>query len=198
MEFNTHYLFAAAGNIIPMNAWVPENVIDQIEEYNADPSKVQYYRKGNEYDYAGEKTGVQYNFVPEDWGIPDHVDTLSTLMYNKGSHLYPHRDKWRGLKEDGTVKRDGFRMICHINKTDPKEFCFVVDDKIFKPEPRRWYIVNTQLVHYGFSFEDDVYHLTCGMTLTGPDRQKSIEWIMDNLPYAQDTLDNKGVICTRN
>lgn len=198
MEFTSHYLFGAAGNVIPLNAWVPENVIEQIDELNADPSKVEIYRNGDEYQYEGTKRGAQYNFVPEEWQIPDHVGTLSSLIYDRGDHLYPHRDKWRGVKPTGEIKYDGFRMICHINNTDPTEFCFVVDGNIIKPDPRRWYIINTQLVHYGFSFADNTYHLTCDLSLQPEEKEKTVSWILDVLPWAQDRKDNKGVHCTRN
>ena len=194
---DSHYLFQAAGNIIELDAWVPDDIISQIDELNKDPSKLDIVRQGD--DELGPKGGFQYNFVPEGWGLPDNATTLGSLIYNKGDFLYPHRDKWRSIKDNGIITGDSFRLICHINHTNPKEFCFVVNDKIFVPEPKRWYAINTQLVHYGFSFVDNVYHLSCDLRMdSSENRTKTVTWVLDHLPYAQPADDRKGVDCTRN
>ena len=194
---DSHYLFQAAGNIIELDAWVPDDIISQIDALNKDPSKLDIVRQGD--DELGPKGGFQYNFVPEGWGLPDNATTLGSLIYNKGDFLYPHRDKWRSIKTNGMIAGDSFRLICHINHTNPKEFCFVVNDKIFVPEPKRWYAINTQRVHYGFSFVDGVYHLSAGLHLnTEETRTKTTAWLLDVLPFAQPTNDRKGIDCARN
>ena len=78
------------------------------------------------------------------------------------------------------------------------EFHFVVDGKIFKPEARRWYAINTRKVHYGFSFVDGVYHLSCALSLDDNLRANTVEWLLDKLPYAHPATDRKGVDCARN
>lgn len=194
---DSHYLFNAAGDIIELNAWVPDDIIEQIDALNADETKWVNSRISD--DHSGTKGGYEYNHVPEGWSIPDHTVELGSLLYNKGDFLYPHRDKWRGIKEDGSIHGDSFRLICHINHTNPREFCFLYEDKVFVPEPKRWYIVNTQKVHYGFSFVDGVYHLSAGLHLnTEETRTKTTKWLLDVLPFAQPDSDRKGVDCARN
>lgn len=205
---DANYFFKSAGDIIPLNKWLPEDAIAQIDKLNNDPSKILRQRSLNEYadgsdDHGGNKGGYEYNHVPAGWGLPDHATTVSSLLYDKGDHLFPHRDKWKifkaSLTEDGMIgEANGMRLINFVNHTKSTEFHFVVNGQIFTPEPRRWYAVNTQLVHYGFSFVDDVYHVTCDLKFNKGRRMKSIEYLLDNMEYTQDLNDRKGVDCSRN
>jgi hypothetical protein len=202
------YFFAKAGNIIALDQWLPENVIDQIDALNADQSKHLRWREENDNldgndDHAGNKGGVEYNHVPTGWGLPDHASTVSCLTYDKGDMLAPHRDKWkstaRRIDANGYIKpNNGMRLINFANATKSTEFHFVVDGEIFQPEPRRWYAINTQLVHYGFSFVDNVYHVTADITFKKDHRMESINYLLDNMEYSQDPMDRKGVDCSRN
>ena len=195
MRFDTNFLFGAAGDIIELDAWVPENAIEQIDTLNADPSKILRSRVND--DYNGPKAGYEYNVIPESWNIPEHTESLGSLIYDKGDFLAPHRDKWRQVTPDG-ITGDSFRMICHLNHTNSAEFHFVVDGKIFKPEARRWYAINTRKVHYGFSFVDGVYHLSAALSLDDDKREETVKWLLDVLPYSHPAGDRKGVDCSRN
>ena len=195
MAFDTNFLFGSAGDIIELDAWVPHNAIEQIDALNADPSKILRSRVSG--DYNGPKEGHEYKVIPQDWDLPVHTESLGCLIYNKGDYLAPHRDKWRQVTPEG-ITGDSFRMICHLNHTNSAEFHFVVDGKIFKPEPRRWYAINTRKVHYGFSFVDGVYHLSCALSLDDDLRANTVEWLLDKLPYAHPAADRKGVDCARN
>jgi hypothetical protein len=195
---DAHYLFTAGSDIIELDAWVPDDIISQIDALNKDPSKHEMSREGLE-TYNGSKSGYQYNFVPEGWGLPDHATTLGSLLYNKGDHLFPHRDKWKTVQPDGSLHAPtSMRLICHINHTNPREFCFLVGDQVVKLEPKRWYAVNTQLVHYGFSFVDGVYHLSCDLHFNEANLEKTTRYLLDVLPFAQPHSDRKGVWCGRN
>jgi hypothetical protein len=195
--FTSEWLFQAGGDVIALDAWVPSDIIAQIDALNQDESK---HLRSRNYagHYGGNKGGVEYNFVPEGWGLPDHTTTLGSLLYDRGDMLQPHRDKWKSLTPNGTILGDSFRMICHINHTNPTEFTFIVDDKIVSLEPGRWYAINTRRVHYGFSFVDGVYHLSCDLKLEGENLEKSVSWLLDVLPYAQKREDRKGIWCSRN
>ena len=195
--FTSEWFFNAAGDVVELNAWVPEDIIEQIDALNADPSKLKRDRT-YQGEYGGNKHGFEYNHVPEGWGLPEHTTTLGYLGYDRGGMLQPHRDKWKSLGSDGRIMGDSFRMICHINYTNSKDFTFIVDDKIVQLEPRRWYAVNTRKVHYGFSFVDGVYHLSCDLKLEGANLGKTVSWLQSVLPYGQNRQDRKGVWCSRN
>mgnify|MGYP001248153309 FL=1 len=196
MKFDTTFLFGNLGDVIELNAWVPADIIEQIDALNSDPSKILRSREAD--DYQGPKEGCEYNHIPEGWDLPDHATTLGSLIYNRGQYLYPHRDKFRKVTPEG-IYGDSFRLINHINHTSSTEFHFVVDGKIFKPEPRRWYAINTRKVHYGFSFVDGVYHLSAALGLEDRRREATVKWLLEKLPFAVDfQADRKGVDCGRN
>ena len=197
MVFDTNFLFCSAGDIIELDAWVPDNAIEQIDALNADPSKIFRSRELGLTDYEGPKEGYEYNVIPEGWDLPAHANTLGCLIYNKGDFLAPHRDKWRQVTSEG-VTGDSFRLICHLNHTDSTKFHFVFDNKIFKPEPRRWYAFNSRKVHYGFSFVDGVYHLSAALSLNDNLRANTVKWLLEKLPFFQPANDIKGVACGRN
>ena len=91
MKFDTNFLFGAAGDIIELDAWVPDNAIEQIDTLNADPSKILRSRVND--DYNGPKAGYEYNVIPESWNIPEHTESLGSLIYYKGDFLAPKGNK---------------------------------------------------------------------------------------------------------
>jgi hypothetical protein len=194
---DSNYLFQSAGDFIALNAWLPEDIIDQVDALNQDDSKILRKREGE--GYNGPKAlGVEYNFVPEGWGLPANATELGSLLYDRGHYLAPHRDKWRNLNSDGSLTGDGMRLINFINHTHPTEFTFLLDDEVKTFEPRRWYAVNTRKTHYGFSFVDGVYHMSCGIRFGERHLEETVQWLKQVLPFAQPDDDVKGVICTRN
>lgn len=195
---DSNWLFSAAGNFIALDAWLPENIIEQVETLNEDESKILRQRKGEDYYNGPKKSGVEYNFVPEGWGLPENTLELGCIQYDKGNYLAPHRDKWRPLKDDGSLQGDAIRLISCINGTHPTEFTYLLNDEVVVFEPRRWYAVNTRMVHYGFSFVDNVYHMSCGIPFGQHHLPVTVPWLKSVLPFAQDENDVKGVICGRN
>tara|TARA_B100001996_G_C18537259_1_gene545466 strand:+ start:219 stop:794 length:576 start_codon:yes stop_codon:yes gene_type:complete len=172
-QFDAHYLFQAAGDIIDLNAWAPDNIIQELEEFHKDPANIKNSRDPNE---LGAKIAYEYHKAPDSWELPKNTTDVGYLEYNTGSFLYPHRDKWRKLHTNSV------RCLCFLNYTRPTDYCFVYDNKIEVLEPGRWYAVNTQKVHYGFSFVDGVKHI--GMALRFDDNE-SVEWILDKLSFPQ-------------
>ena len=201
---NANHFFQSAGDIVPLNVWAPENAVDQLKELHADKSKQAMYRNesGTDDHESSKAGGIDLIDVPEDWGIPSHAGTCGSIMYNKGDYLYPHRDKWRYLNLDGTYKEgadgNGIRLICFANHNSITDFTFIYEGKVTYLEPRRWYAVNTQRVHWGFSFVDGVYHMGCELKFNEEDRAATTEFLLANMEYGQPINDRKGVDCTRN
>ena len=202
---DAHYFFEAAGDIVPLNIWVNDDIITEVDNLNKDAGTQELAYEGNEFangddDHYGQRGGYQYNHVPESFGLPSNASTVSSLLYNKGDYLYPHRDKWRHLNEDGSFTNEfnGLRLVNFVNKTSDTEFCFVMEGKIVKLDPRRWYAINTQRVHYGFSFADGIYHLGCDLSFAPKHRATTTKFLLDNMEYGQPIDDRKGVDCMRN
>jgi len=194
---DSNWLFQSAGNFIELDAWVPENVIEQIHALNADESN--HLRTRSDDDKQGDKAyGVEWNHVPAGWDLPEGAVELGVLVYNKGDYLFPHRDKWRAVKPTGEITGDAMRLICFVNNTNVNEFAFLLDGEVKHFEPRRWYAVNTRLIHSGFCFKDDTYHLSCGIQFNEDKLEETTTWLLDKLPYAQPKDDVKGINCGRN
>ena len=203
-RMDANWFFQGAGDIVPLNVWVPENTIDQVKDMHADKTMHAMSRnEGEDNDHSSDKSsGIDLKHVPNEWGIPAHAETCGSLWYSKGDYLYPHRDKWGMVKPDGTFKkgyeRNGVRLFNFLNKTRPTEFHFVYDGEITVLEQRRWYAVNTQRTHYGFSFEDDVYHLGCELRFDEDVCSATSNFLLSSMEYQQPFNDRKGVDCTRN
>jgi len=144
-----------------------------LEEFHKDSANIKNSRDPNE---LGAKIAYEYYKAPDSWELPKNATDVGYLEFNTGSFLYPHRDKWRKLHTNSV------RCLCFLNYTRPTDYCFVYDNKIEVLEPGRWYAVNTQKVHYGFSFVDGVKHI--GMALRFNDNE-SVEWILDKLSFPQ-------------
>ena len=215
------WLFQSGGDIIELDAWLPEDVIEQAIELNKNPALIKRQRvekdnqtgRGNASTKAGSengpKGGFEYNFVPEGWGLPSNATTPSCLMYDCGDYLFPHRDKWKSLKSDGRILGDSLRLMNFANGNNHNEFTFIHDGKVVTLEPRRWYAVNTRKIHSGVSFMDNVWHFAADIHLNsmgpaeyGRTQQENLEistnWLLKVLPFAQSPADTKGVSCTRN
>jgi hypothetical protein len=196
---DANWFFQGAGDIVPLNVWVSEDTIAEVEALHNDTSAQAMSRVSN--DHAGTKSGIDLKEVPTQWGIPESAGTCGSLKYMKGEMLYPHRDKWGMVRADGSFKEsvvgNGVRLINFLNHTPSTEFNFIYDGKIFSPEPRRWYAINTQRVHYGYSFVDNVYHIGCELRFD-QDRKATSEFLLKNMAYGQPFDDRKGVDCKRN
>jgi len=202
---DAHYFFQAAGDIVPLNLWLDESIIPEVDALNADESTHHIRYEANENaggddDHYGQRGGYEYNHVPSNWGLPSNASTVSSLLYNKGDYLFPHRDKWRHLNEDGSFTNEfnGLRLVNFVNKTSQTDFCFVVDGKIVELEKGRWYAINTQRVHYGFSYADGIYHLGCDLSFAPKHRAQTTKFLLDNMAFPQPFDDRKGVDCMRN
>tara|TARA_B110000971_G_C19979998_1_gene486907 strand:+ start:50 stop:661 length:612 start_codon:yes stop_codon:yes gene_type:complete len=199
----THF-FQAAGNIVPLNVWAPDDIVSQLKELHNDTSKHAMSRnEGETNDHNSSKSsGIDLKEVPANWGIPLHAGTCGSITYNKGDYLSPHRDKWRYLLSDGSfselAKGNGVRLFNFTNANSTTEFTFIYEGKVVYLEPRRWYAVNTQRVHWGFSFVDGVYHMGCELKFNDTDRAATTKFLLENMEYAQPLADRKGVDCTRN
>jgi len=196
---DAQYFFQGAGDVVPLNIWVPKDTIAEVKALHDDTSAQAMSRVSN--DHAGTKSGIDLKEVPTQWGIPESAGTCGSLKYMKGEMLYPHRDKWRNVQENGELKGNGgngLRLISFLNKTNPTEFHFVHDGKITVLEPGRWYAVNTQKVHYGFSFVDDVYHIGCELKFNDDDREATSKFLLNAMEFQQPFDDRKGVDCKRN
>jgi len=211
-KLTTSWLFQSLGDIIELDAWVPENVISQIEELNQNPANIFKQRPSREEQLAnpkmeGPKAGWEYNFTPEGWDLPESAAEVGALQYNAGDYLFPHRDKMRASQPNGDIIADSFRMICHVNHTNVNDFVFMYDGQPVKFEPRRWYAVNTRKVHSGFSFVDNVWHLSAGVHLShckfnGQTAEENLafttQYLMEKIPFFQPNWNTKGVACERN
>ena len=208
---SSQWLFQSAGDIIELDAWLPEDVIQQAKEFNNNPALIKRQRPTKDDQKAGSengpKGGFEYNFVPQGWDLPINTTTLGCLMYDCGDYLFPHRDKWKSLKSDGHIYGDSVRLMNFANGNNQHEFTFIHDGKVVTFEPRRWYIVNTRKIHSGVSFMDDVWHFSCDIHLNSMGelnrpRQENLEistnWLLKVLPFAQSPEDTKGVGCQRN
>ena len=209
---DANWFFQGAGDLVPLNVWVPEHTIDQARELHNKQSidgrteviKMSRNEQSTD-DHNSNKYGgidLKQDCIPNEWGIPPTAKTAGSLTYNTGDYLYPHRDKWGMVNPDGTFKarksRNGVRLFNFLNKTSPTEFHFVYDGKITVLEERRWYAVNTQRVHYGFSFVDEVFHLGCELRFDDDVVSASSNFLLSNMEYQQPFHDRKGVDCTRN
>ena len=172
-QLNSHYLFQAAGDIIELNAWAPENAIEECDHLHSIGKNIKTSRDPKDLGY---KIAYEYYSAPDSWDMPKNTKDAGYLEYNQGSFLYPHRDKWRKLNTNS------LRLLCFLNNTRPTEFCFVYDKEIITFEPRRWYVVNTQKLHYGFSFVDGVKHIGVALTLTN---ETHADWLLNKLTYPQ-------------
>lgn len=211
-KLTTAWMFQSLGDVIELDAWVPENVIEQIQELNANPANIYKQRPSREEQLAnplmeGPKAGWEYNFTPEGWNLPQSAAEVGALHYMAGDYLYPHRDKMRALQPNGEIIADSFRMICQVNHTNTNEFVFMYDGQPLKMEARRWYAVNTRKVHSSFSFVDDVYQLSAGVHLgdcrfNGQSAEENLafttQYLMEKLPFFQPSWNTKGVSCERN
>jgi hypothetical protein len=200
---DAQYFFQGAGDIVPLNIWMPENALAEVKALHTDKEAHAMSRNESDTDdhNSYKKGGIDLKEVPSNWGIPTHAGTVGSLAYDKGDFLFPHRDKWHNVQENGELRGNGgngVRLICFLNKTSPTEFHFVVDGKITVLEPGRWYAVNTQRVHYGFSFVDDVYHVGCELKFNEENRQETSKFLLTALEFNQPFNDRKGVDCTRN
>lgn len=207
----TQWLFQSAGDIIELDAWVPEDVIQQCIEMNSRPELIKRQRPTKTAQMAGPengpKGGWEYNHVPEGWGLPSNATEVGCMLYDCGDFLFPHRDKWKSVQPTGEIWGDALRLICWANNTNMNEFTFIHDGKIVTFEPRRWYAVNTRKVHSGVCFKDGTVHLAAGVHLhskgeTGNSMRENLEistnWLLNALPFAQPPQDIKGVNCQRN
>jgi hypothetical protein len=200
---DANHFFQSAGDIVPLDLMAPEDIVDQLKGLHADKTKQEMYRNQNDTDdhQSTKAGGIDLKDIPMNWGIPGHAGTCGSIMYNKGDYLYPHRDKWRYLNDDGSFKNgtgNGIRLFNFANHNTETEFTFVYDGKVVNLEPRRWYAINTQRVHWGFSFVDGVYHMGCELKFNDQDRAATTKFLLDNMAFAQPRNDRKGVDCSRN
>ena len=195
-QFSSYNLFQAAGDVIELNAWVPDDTVEQIKLLNANPAKIKQHRINGSAD--GPENGYWYNNVPENWGLPPSARTVGCLLYDAGNYIFPHRDKWKSIKPNGEIVGDSFRLVNYVNHTNPSEFCFILDNKIINFEPKRWYAINTQKLHQGMCFVDGVVHLSAALHFDSNCREETTSWLLNSVPFAAGSQDDvKGVACTR-
>ena len=89
-----------AGDIIDLNAWAPDNVIQELEEFHKDSANIKTSRDPND---LGTKIAYEYYKAPDSWELPKNVRDVGYLEYNIGSFLYPHRD---GIESSSITYRD--------------------------------------------------------------------------------------------
>ena len=58
-QFSSYNLFQAAGDVIELNAWVPDDTVEQIKLLNANPAKIKQHRINGSAD--GPENGYWYN-----------------------------------------------------------------------------------------------------------------------------------------
>lgn len=196
-QLSSHYLFQAAGDVIELNAWVPDDIIDQVKLLNANPANYSKKVQRSPEDKGGPHTGYQYNHAPKSWGLPSNARTVGSIFYDAGNYIFPHRDKWKQIKPNGDIEGDSFRLINYVNRTNTSEFCFILDNKIIKFEPKRWYAINTQKVHQGMCFVDGAIHLSAALHFDRNCREETTSWLLDSIPFARYHDDKKGVDCDR-
>lgn len=131
---------------------------------------------------VGAKTMYMYSTAPSSWNIPDTITyhKPTYILMNQGSFFLPHRDKF-----GKNAMNVDIRLLCFTNNTHPHEYTYVVDDKIVRFEPGRWYAMNTNLVHYGFCFKDNTVHYACDLQLSDENTRK---WLIKQVEYCDKTL----------
>jgi hypothetical protein len=195
-QFSSYNLFQAAGDVVELNAWVHDDIIDQIKQLNEDPTKIKQHRIKDSKD--GPENGYWYNNVPDGWGLPQNARTVGCLLYDAGNYIHPHRDKRKSVQPNGEITGDSFRLVNYVNHTNPSECCFILDNKIIRFEPKRWYAINTQKLHQGMSFVDNVVHLSAALHFDRNCREETTSWLLDSIPFAAGAQDDvKGVACER-
>ena len=88
----TTWLFQSAGDIIELDAWVPENVIEQCIEFNSRPELIKRQRPTKTAQMSGPengpKGGWEYNFVPEGWDLPSNASEVGCMLYDCGDFCF--------------------------------------------------------------------------------------------------------------
>lgn len=172
-HFDSHHFFTALGHCFPLDHWITKEAYEELSVLNADPEKLIDVRDPDE---TGKQM-VHYAETPASWGFGDlNTSEAGYIAYNRGSWISPHRDKLRNV----TDPNRSIRLMCFLNHTHPEENCFVFDGQITHFEPGRWYLVNTQRMHYGFSFVDGVEHLGVTLRLHEDSYVATTQWILDH------------------
>jgi len=174
-KFDSHHFFTALGHCMPLDHWLSKEAGMELDALNNDANMVEEKREMGSDDTG--KMMIHYKSAPTKWDFGDlKTSEAGYIEYNRGHFISPHRDKLRNVTEPN----QSIRLMCFLNHTHPEENCFVYDGQITQFEPCRWYMVNTQRMHYGFSFVDGVKHLGITLKLTDDAYEATTKWILDH------------------
>jgi aspartyl/asparaginyl beta-hydroxylase (cupin superfamily) len=163
--FKPRDFFVSFGNIVPLNLW---SKISIISEDNI--------LRGRHEESIGHKIMYELKENPIEWNIPNNISYYKPtyIQMNKGSYFLPHRDKFKDMNNNH------IRLLCFMNNTNPYDYTFVIDNQIMKFEEKRWYAINTSLVHYGFCFKNETVHYACDIIL---DNEQTCQWLVDRVEF---------------
>ena len=96
-QFSSYNLFQAAGDVVELNAWVHDDILDQIKQLNEDPTKIKQHRIKDSKD--GPENGYWYNNVPDGWGLPQNARNHLPLELKMMSRVSPVNEYHRTYNE---------------------------------------------------------------------------------------------------